>query len=82
MTIATATAFRRNLYNFLERAVRYNEPVTVTTKHGNAVILSEDEYKNIAETLFLSSIPSMRKELLEAKDIPLEECVTGDKLDW
>lgn len=52
MITATAAAFRRDLYNFLERAARLMSPVAVPPKHGNAVILSEDEYMDIAETLF------------------------------
>ena len=82
MIIMSATAFRRDLYNMLEQAVRYNEPITVTTKYGNAIVISEEEFNSIKETLLLSSIPCMRKEVLEGINTPFEECVSANELDW
>ena len=50
------TNFRRNIYGILEQTIKFNEPINVTTKDGNAVILSEDDYNGLMETIDLSCI--------------------------
>jgi antitoxin YefM len=50
-------------------------PIYITGKKGNVVILSEDDWRSIQETLYLSSIPGMREKLLKGINTPLEECV-------
>lgn len=47
------TNFRKNIFNILEQTVKYNEPVNITTKDGNAVIISEDDFNGLMETLTL-----------------------------
>ena len=64
MHTTTITNFRKNIYGMMENTVRYNEPVNVITKSGNAVILSEQEYNSMVETLYLQSVPGMREKLL------------------
>lgn len=51
------TNFRKNLFTIMEQTVKYNEPVNVSTKDGNAVLISEEDYNSLAETLYLYSIP-------------------------
>ncbi|EFQ57480.1 type II toxin-antitoxin system Phd/YefM family antitoxin [Streptococcus downei] len=53
MVTMSATNLRKDLFNTLENTIKYNEPVNVTTKQGNAVILSEDDYNGLLETLYL-----------------------------
>ena len=65
MFTTNATALRRNLFGILEQTIKYNEPVSVSTKEGNAVILSEDDYNSIMETLYLTSIPGMREKIID-----------------
>ena len=50
------THFRKNIFDLLEQTIRFNEPINVTTKNGNAVVLSEEDYNGLMETLHLSSI--------------------------
>ena len=61
---------------------KYNEPVSVSTKEGNAIILSEDDYNSIMETLYLTSIPGMREKIIEGLATPPEECLTEDQVSW
>ena len=76
------TNFRKDIYNILENTIRFNEPVNVTTKDGNAVILSEEEYDSIMETLYLSSVPGMKEAIMEGLETPLSECVSEDRVEW
>lgn len=78
MTHTNITALRKNLFGFVEQVVTYGEVVNVTTRSGNAVILSEQDYNSLLETLHLTSIPGMTESLKAAADEPLEDCVPYD----
>lgn len=82
MINTNATNLRKNLFGMLEQTIKYNEPVNVSTKDGNAVILSEEEYNGLMETLYLSSIPGMKEEIIEGLNTPISECVPADKVEW
>ena len=82
MTTITITNFRKNIYSLVENAVKFNEPVSITTKDGNAVMISEDEYNGLIETLYLTSIPGMREKLTEGLDTPLDETVSEEEVLW
>lgn len=56
------TNFRKNIFGILQQKIKYSEPVTICTKDENAVILSEEEYNNIVETLYLSSMPVAKEK--------------------
>ena len=81
-TPTSITALRKNLYSLIDSAVRFNEPINVVTKSGNAVIISEEEYKSLMETVHLLSIPGMKEKLLEGKATPIEDCVAEDEVKW
>ena len=76
------TNFRKNLFAMLDQTIRYNEPINISTKSGNAVVLSEEEYNGMLETLCLLSDPEMKKKLLEGRDTPLAECLSEDEVEW
>lgn len=76
------TNFRKDIYNILEQTIKFNEPVNVTTKDGNAVILSEEEYNSIMETLYLSSLPGMKETIMEGLATPVSECVNENEAEW
>ena len=82
MLTTTATNFRKNLFGILERTIEFNEPVNISTKAGNAVVISEDDYNGLMETLYLSSIPTMRQTIIEGLHTPLEECIPEDEVQW
>lgn len=76
------TNFRKDIYNMLENTIKYNEPLNISTKNGNAVVLSESDYKNIIETLYICSIPGLKEELLKRIHDPEKEFVAEDEVDW
>ena len=73
------TNFRKNIFNLLEQTIKYNEPVNVSTKAGNAVIISEE---GLMETVYLSSIPQQREKIIEGLHTPLEECLPENEVEW
>lgn len=83
MTHTNITAFRKNVFGFVDQAVTYGEVVNVSTKNGNAVLLSEEDYNSMMETLHLSAIPGMVDSIKSAAAEPLEDCVPYDpQEDW
>ena len=78
MTNTNITAFRKNVFGFVDQAVTYGDVINITTKNGNAVILSEQDYKNMLETLHLCSIPGMADSIKAAAAEPVEDCVPYD----
>ena len=82
MTNTNITNFRKDIYKLLENAIKYNEPINISTKNGNAVVLSEEDYNNLIETLYISSIPKLKEELIERKKSSDEEFVKEDEVDW
>lgn len=76
------TSFRKNIFTMLEQTIKYNEPLNISTKDGNAVIVSEEDYNGIMETLNLLCNPAMKEILLEGKATPLSECISESEVDW
>lgn len=74
--------FRKNVFGILERAVKYNEPVRVNTKEGNAIILSEEAYNGLMETLYLSANPPVRHEIIQGLATPLDQCLPETEAAW
>lgn len=81
MSILNATTARNNFFKVIEEAIITHEPVTVTAKNGNVVIISEDDWKAIQETIYLSSIPGMKEKIIKGLNTPLDECVEAP-LEW
>jgi len=81
VSIINATTARNNFFKLMEEAVTTHEPIYVTGKQGNIVVMSEEDYRAMIETIFLCSIPGMREKIIEGLNTPLEECVedTGDE---
>ena len=75
------TNARRELYNLLSMAIRDSEPVSISTKNGNAVLISEADYNALLETLYLSSDPAYKQSLLDGKNTPLSDCVDESDVD-
>ena len=78
MTIINATTARNNFFKLMEEAITNNEPIIVTGKSGNVVVLSEADFRAMEETLYLCSIPTMREKIMKGLDTPLDECVEGE----
>jgi len=80
MTAITATKARSSLYQLLDRVADSHEPVVITGKRSNAVLIAEDDWRAINETLYLLSIPGMRESIVEGLNTPLDEC--DDEVEW
>ena len=80
MTMLDATQARAKLHNLIEEAARTHRPIMITGKHGNAVLLAEEDWNAINETLYLVSIPGMRESIREGLESNLEDCER--ELDW
>lgn len=76
------TNFRKNVFSMLEQTIKYNEPLNISTKDGNAVVLSEEDYRGMMETLHLLSVPGMKEKLLEMKTAPDSEFVPASEVEW
>ena len=76
------TNFRKNIFGLLEQTIKYNEPVNISTKDGNAVIISEEDYNGLMETLHLSSIPGMKERIVEGIKTPVSECIPENEVKW
>jgi prevent-host-death family protein len=73
MTSMTATQARADLYRLLDQAADSHEPIQITGKRSNAVLVSEDDWRSIEETLFLLSIPGMRASIRKGMAVPLDK---------
>jgi prevent-host-death family protein len=78
MTILTASEARTNLYRLIDEAT--HEPLLITGKRNNAVLVSESDWTAIQETLHLLSVPGMRESIIEGMKTPVSDLT--DKLDW
>jgi len=76
------TQARTNLYNLVNMAIDNNEIININTKNGNAVIISEDDYNSLIETLYLSSNPNIKNSIIEGLNTPIEECIDESDVDW
>ncbi|HZL65174.1 MAG TPA: type II toxin-antitoxin system Phd/YefM family antitoxin [Thermoleophilia bacterium] len=73
MTTMSATEARKHLYKLLDEVSQSHEPVQITGKRGNAVLVSEEDWRAVQETLYLVSIPGMRESILEGMATPSDE---------
>ena len=80
MTTINATEARAKLYNLLDQAAETHQPIVITGKRHNAILLSEEDWSAINETLYLLSVPGMRESIKEGLTQNLDEC--SKELDW
>ena len=80
MTTLNVTEARANLYKLIDDTTTSHEPVVITGKRGNAVLLAEDDWNAINETLHLLSVPGMRESILEGMQESIDSAAT--ELNW
>lgn len=79
----TATAARKDLYNLISRVNEDCAPVSITNSKGKgAVLIGEDEWAAIEETLYFTGIPGMYESLIAGMEEPAAECVDENALEW
>ena len=79
MTI-TETEARKSLYKLLDEVAESHEPIQITGKRNKAVLISEDDWRAIQETLYLHAVPGMTESIREGMKTPVEEC--DEALEW
>jgi prevent-host-death family protein len=80
MTTLTVSEARVNLYRLIDQVASSHKPTVITCKRSNAVLISEEDWSAIQETLYLLSIPGMRESIKKGLDTPIEKC--GKTLKW
>ncbi len=80
MNTLTASEARASLYRLIDETAVSHQPVVITGKRHNAVLVSADDWASIQETIYLLSVPGMRESIREGLSTPIEEC--GKALDW
>lgn len=81
MSTINITNARKDLYKLVENVNKYSDPTLIVGKTGNAVLISEDDFRALQETLFLNNIPGMAESIIEGGNTSLSECTEyGD--DW
>ena len=74
MTTVTATKARNNLCSLIDEANESHMPIQITGKRGNAVLISEDDWRAISETMHLSMVPGMVESIVEGMNEKIEDC--------
>ena len=80
MPTLSATEARTKLYRLIDQASFSHEPIVIKGKRGNAVLISEDDWRSIQETMYLLNIPGMRASIREGLATPIEDCT--EEIDW
>jgi antitoxin YefM len=80
MTTIKVGQARAKLGRLVDEAAASHEPILITGKRTNAVLIAEEDWRAIQETLYLLSIPGMRESIREGLQTPVTEC--SRELDW
>ena len=82
MTTLNATEARSKLYSLIDETAETHKPITITGKRSNAILMSEEDWNAISETMHLLSIPGMRDDIREGMNEDPADCVSEQELDW
>lgn len=82
MKTVSATSARQDIYNLIEQTITNSEPIQITSKKGDVVMLSLEDWSAIQETLYLTSMPGMQESILEGAKEPLDELKSLEDIGW
>lgn len=80
MPTLTATEARKRLFTLVDEVAESHEPIQIVGKRNSAFLVSEEDWRAIEETLYLSSLLGMRESIGDGLKTPVEEC--EEELDW
>jgi antitoxin YefM len=80
MTTITATSARNKLYSLIDETNESHIPIQITGKRGNAVLISEDDWNSISETIHLTAIPGMVDSIKQGMQEGIEDC--SESIEW
>ena len=70
---------RAELYKLASSCIKYNNVININTKEGNVIMMSEEDYNSLMESLYLAGIPGMYESIVEGANTKLEDC---EKIEW
>lgn len=82
MTNVNISNFRENLYQYVKNTVKHNDVININTKDGNAIVLSEEDYNGLIETLYLNGSKKTIQDIREAENTPQNERISLSEVDW
>lgn len=82
MNIHSSTWARKNLFALLKQTIESNDPVVITGKIGDAVLISKADYDALMETLYLHSVPGLVNSLRTCDTDNPDEWINEDDLQW
>lgn len=82
MYTINATTFRKDLFNLIDKTIKFNEVLIISTKEGNAILLSEEEYNGLLATAEILSNRELYTKIREGLDEDLEACVAENEVTW
>lgn len=83
MSVISVTKARDNIYQLISDVNTNCQSITITNNKGsNAVLIGEEDWRAIEETLFRMYIPDMAESIVQGGKTPLEECLTEDEVEW
>lgn len=71
-----------NIVEFLEKVTNQDEVVQVSTKNGKVIMVSEEQYNGMMETIYLNSIPRMAESIEASMKLPIEELISEEEVEW
>ncbi len=78
--VMSASKARENIFSLIDETAATHQPILITGKRNNVVMISEDDYNAIQETFYLSSNPALKASIVDGLNTSLEEC--SDKIEW
>lgn len=83
MTTIPAVKAKENIYQLIQDVNMNNAPITIINDEGkNAILIGEDDWKVMEETIYLMSIPGMTKSIIAGGDVPINDCLDESEVDW
>ena len=82
METFTASAARKELYRLMDKTAESHEPVKITGKRNNVVMISEEDWNAVSETIYLNSVPGLAEEILQRRDSEDVDFVKDEEIDW
>lgn len=74
--------FKNDMYPLIQQTIKYNQPLNIVTDEGNVVMISENDYMDIMETLNVYSSVTMKSKIIEGINTPIEECISENEVIW
>lgn len=78
--VMTASQARSNIYKIMDETAQTHQPIMITGKRNNVVMISEEDWNAIEETLYLNSVTGMADSIKEAMDAPDSEF--SEDIEW